>query len=64
MIVGVATETFPGERRVALIPELVSKLIAAGLEVHMQSGAGVEAGTMRKGELASRPKYSLRQTYS
>jgi NAD(P) transhydrogenase subunit alpha len=44
VIVGVATETFPGERRVALVPELVSKLIAAGLEVHMQSGAGVEAG--------------------
>ncbi len=44
MIVGVATETFPGERRVALVPELVSKLIATGLEVHMQSGAGVEAG--------------------
>ena len=44
MIVGVATETFPGERRVALVPELVSKLIATGLEVHMQFGAGVEAG--------------------
>jgi NAD(P) transhydrogenase subunit alpha len=44
VIVGVATETFPGERRVALVPELVSKLIAVGLEVHMQSGAGVEAG--------------------
>ena len=44
MIVGVPTETFPGERRVALVPELVSKLIATGLEVHMQSGAGVEAG--------------------
>ena len=44
MIVGVPAESFPGERRVALVPELVSKLTAAGLEVYVQFGAGVEAG--------------------
>lgn len=44
MIVGVPAETSAGERRVALVPELVSKLTAAGLEVHVQFGAGVEAG--------------------
>ena len=44
MIVGVPKETAPGERRVALVPELVPKLAAAGLEVHVQFGAGVEAG--------------------
>ena len=44
MIASVPKETIPGERRVALVPELVSKLTAAGLEVQVQFGAGVEAG--------------------
>ena len=44
MIASVPKETAPGERRVALVPELISKLTAAGLEVHVQFGAGVEAG--------------------
>ena len=44
MIVSVPKETAPGERRVALVPELVSKLTAAGLEVYVQFDAGVEAG--------------------
>ena len=44
MIVGVPTEKFPGERRVALVPELVPKLTKAGLEVLVQSGAGAAAG--------------------
>ncbi|MGE5306932.1 MAG: NAD(P)(+) transhydrogenase (Re/Si-specific) subunit alpha, partial [Alphaproteobacteria bacterium] len=44
MIVGVPKETAPGERRVALVPELVSKLTATGLQIYVQFGAGVEAG--------------------
>ncbi len=44
MIVGVPTERLPGERRVALVPELVPKLTKAGLEVLVQLGAGVAAG--------------------
>ncbi|TAM58593.1 MAG: Re/Si-specific NAD(P)(+) transhydrogenase subunit alpha [Chloroflexota bacterium] len=40
MKVGVARETAPGERRVALVPELVGKLKAAGLEVLVERGAG------------------------
>jgi NAD(P) transhydrogenase subunit alpha len=44
MIVGVPTETVPGERRVALVPELVPKLTQAGLEVIVQLGAGAAAG--------------------
>jgi H+-translocating NAD(P) transhydrogenase subunit alpha len=39
----VPTETRPGERRVALVPEVVKKLVAAGWEVALQSGAGTEA---------------------
>ena len=43
MKVGVVRETLPGERRVALVPDAVSKLIAAKLEVAVQAGAGSEA---------------------
>jgi NAD(P) transhydrogenase subunit alpha len=44
MIVGLTTETFPGERRVALIPASVTALRKAGVEVVLQRGAGTEAG--------------------
>lgn len=44
MIVGVPRETYPGERRVALVPSLVPSLTKAGLEVVVESGAGLEAG--------------------
>ena len=37
MKVGVAKETAPGERRVALVPEVLGKLQAAGLEVLVES---------------------------
>jgi NAD(P) transhydrogenase subunit alpha len=39
----VPTETRPGERRVALVPDVVKKLVAAGWEVTIQSGAGLAA---------------------
>ncbi|HET6204685.1 MAG TPA: Re/Si-specific NAD(P)(+) transhydrogenase subunit alpha [Planctomycetota bacterium] len=41
---GVPKESVPGERRVALVPELVPKLLPAGLEVAVQAGAGTAAG--------------------
>src|SRR5262245_19706505 len=40
MKVGVARETAAGERRVALVPEALGKLTAAGLEILVESGAG------------------------
>ena len=43
MRIGVPKETAAGERRVALVPEVVSKLQAKGLDVLVQSGAGAEA---------------------
>ncbi len=43
MKVGVARERAPGERRVALVPEVLSKLTAAGLEVLVEAGAGAGA---------------------
>lgn len=40
MKIGVAKETAPGERRVALVPEALGKLKAAGLEILVEAGAG------------------------
>lgn len=44
MIVGIARETFPGQRQVAVVPDGAASLIKAGLEVVIESGAGDEAG--------------------
>jgi len=44
MILGVPTESFPGERRVALVPSVIPNLTKAGLEVIIESGAGMGAG--------------------
>jgi NAD(P) transhydrogenase subunit alpha len=43
MKVGVAKETAPGERRVALVPEALGKLTAAGLEILVETGAGADS---------------------
>jgi NAD(P) transhydrogenase subunit alpha len=44
VIVGVPKESYPGERRVALVPMVVPMLAKAGLEVVVESGAGLSAG--------------------
>ncbi|MEE2708760.1 MAG: Re/Si-specific NAD(P)(+) transhydrogenase subunit alpha [Gemmatimonadota bacterium] len=44
MIVGIPTETFPGERRVAMVPAGATSLCRLDCEVHVQAGAGLEAG--------------------
>ncbi|HEY6338750.1 MAG TPA: Re/Si-specific NAD(P)(+) transhydrogenase subunit alpha [Candidatus Sulfotelmatobacter sp.] len=44
MIVGVPKESYPGERRVALVPVVVPNLVKVGLEVVIESGAGEAAG--------------------
>jgi NAD(P) transhydrogenase subunit alpha len=43
MKVGVARETAADERRVALVPEVLGKLTAAGLEILVEAGAGAGA---------------------
>jgi NAD(P) transhydrogenase subunit alpha len=43
MRVGVVAETREGERRVALVPDAVPRLTAAGLEVAVEAGAGRHA---------------------
>ncbi|HXB67585.1 MAG TPA: Re/Si-specific NAD(P)(+) transhydrogenase subunit alpha [Candidatus Acidoferrales bacterium] len=44
MIIGVPKEIYPGERRVALVPAVLPTLTKAGFEIHVQAGAGIEAG--------------------
>lgn len=44
MILGVPKESYPGERRVAVVPGVIPALTKAGIEVLVESGAGAEAG--------------------
>ena len=43
MLVGVPLEALPGEKRVATVPDAVSKLIKLGFAVVVESGAGALA---------------------
>jgi NAD(P) transhydrogenase subunit alpha len=42
--IGVTKESYPGKRRVALVPSVIPNLVRAGFEVLVESGTGVEAG--------------------
>ncbi|HEY8779165.1 MAG TPA: Re/Si-specific NAD(P)(+) transhydrogenase subunit alpha [Solirubrobacterales bacterium] len=44
MRIGVPKETAEGERRVALVPDVVKSLKESGLDVAVESGAGAESG--------------------
>src|ERR1700749_1464654 len=44
MRIAVPHEKQPGEARVALVPESVKKLVAAGAEIGIETGAGILAG--------------------
>jgi H+-translocating NAD(P) transhydrogenase subunit alpha len=41
--IGIPLETEPGERRVALVPEVATRLVKQGMEVLVESGAGDQA---------------------
>jgi NAD(P) transhydrogenase subunit alpha len=44
LMVGVPRETFPGEQRVALVPDHVSSFVKVGADVWMEAGAGAACG--------------------
>ena len=44
MNIGVPKESYPDERRVALVPTVIPNLVKAGFEVLVETGAGAEAG--------------------
>ena len=56
MKVAAVRETFPGERRVALVPAVVPRLAKAGLETVIESGAGLAAGYTDEAYLAKGAK--------
>ena len=43
MIIGILREAMEGEKRVALVPEVVRRLVAQGCKVLIEAGAGVNA---------------------
>lgn len=44
MLIAVPKETYPGERRVALVPAAIGPLVKKKLQVQVESGAGIAAG--------------------
>ena len=64
MKVAVVKEAAPAERRVALVPEAVAKLRAAGLEVLVETGAGDRRLAGRRGLLRGRRERSGPATIS
>jgi H+-translocating NAD(P) transhydrogenase subunit alpha len=44
VVIGVPKESYPGERRVALVPKMLPNLQKAGLQVAIETGAGIESG--------------------
>ena len=48
MFIGVPRETLPGERRVAVLPDTVEKLLHSGFDVGVEAGAG--QGTLTSDE--------------
>ena len=43
MLVGIVKETLEGERRIAAVPETISKMVKSGMEVLVEAGAGNES---------------------
>jgi NAD(P) transhydrogenase subunit alpha len=43
LLIGVPKEVFPGEKRVATVPDVVEKLIKQGFRVAIEAGAGDDA---------------------
>jgi H+-translocating NAD(P) transhydrogenase subunit alpha len=44
VIIGVPKESYPGERRVAIVPVVIPLLAKSGMEVLVEAGAGIAAG--------------------
>jgi len=56
MTVGVLRETYPGEQRVALIPDGAAVLVKSGLRVLIEASAGLAAGHTNEAYLAKGAK--------
>ena len=56
MIVGIPKETFPGERRVAIVPSVVPLLTKAGLDVLIEPEQGRGMGPIELRGMADVPQ--------
>ena len=65
MVIAVPKEILPGENRVACVPDVASKLIKSGFQVHVEKDAGLNAGyTNEMYEKAGAKIVSLIELYS
>lgn len=46
LTIGIPREVFPGEKRVATVPEVAEKLIKLGFKVDVESGGGAVAHSL------------------
>jgi NAD(P) transhydrogenase subunit alpha len=61
LTVGVPSETYPGERRVALVPRAIDLLAKSGCAFVVESGAGVASGVLDKDYAAKGIQIASRQ---
>ena len=65
MVIAVPKEILPGENRVASVPDVASKLIKSGFQVHVEKDAGLNAGyTNEMFEKAGAKIVNLNELYS
>jgi len=65
MVIAVPKEILPGENRVACVPDVASKLIKSGFQVHVEKDAGLNAGyTNEMYEKAGAKVVNLNELYS
>lgn len=65
MVIAVPKEILPGENRVACVPDVASKFIKSGFQVHVEKDAGMNAGyTNEMYEKAGAKVVNLSELYS
>jgi NAD(P) transhydrogenase subunit alpha len=65
MVIAVPKEILPGENRVACVPDVASKLIKSGFQVHIEKDAGLNAGFINEMfEKAGAKVVNLNELYS
>lgn len=66
MVIAVPKEIIPGENRVAIVPDVASKLIKKGFEINIEKNAGLNAGFTNEGysEAGAKIIENLEELYS
>lgn len=66
MVIAIPKEILPGENRVSIVPDVASKLIKKGFTIHVEQGAGKNAGFTDKqySEAGAKLFSSLEELYS